>query len=311
MNNRQKKIWIFGGTGFIGNALVSQLALNRNNRLFLLLHRTLNFEKYEAFNSFVGSLTGFDFTLFKRYPPDIVFHLARFAGENALTRSFASETAYRANLRLASYLGNLKNPPVVVYVSGSLMYGQRANGNQAAENDPLNPLAFARYYMRGEQPWIEAQKSGILDVRFARPGWIIGPSSWFKVFFWNYYLKTGQIPFYGDGSQLMSLVGLQDCARLIDLLVREGKERQNLNVFTLPPASQIEFSRFLAGRLNTTVTGVPLLNVVRKYGKTVASALTSSIPLSTEYPELYRNFQPVTPDLGTMLDATLTVLKNE
>jgi nucleoside-diphosphate-sugar epimerase len=311
MNNRQKNIWIFGGTGFIGNALVSQLDLNPNNRLFLLLHHKLNFEKYEGLNTFVGSLSGLDFCLLKRYPPDIVFHLARLPGGNVFTRSFASETAFRANRRLAGFLGNLKNPPVVVYVSGSLMYGHRVNGGQAAENDPLKPIAFARYYIRGEQPWIEAQQSGNLDVRFARPGWIIGPSSWFKVFFWNFYLKTGKIPFYGDGNQLMSVVGLEDCVRLIDRLGRGEEKRQNLNVFTIPPITQIEFSNCLAGKLNATVTGIPISGLTRKFGKTVASALTLSIPLSTEYPELYRNFQPVSPDLETMLDATLTVLKNE
>jgi nucleoside-diphosphate-sugar epimerase len=224
MNNQQKNIWIFGGTGFIGNALVSQLASNPQNRLFLLLHRTTNFKKYEAFNTFYGSLSDFDFNLFERYPPDIIFHLARFAGGNPVTRHLASRRAFMANQRLKSMLKKLEKPPVVVYVSGSLMYGPQLGNGCATENTPLNPVAFATHYIKGEEPWIEAQKEGIPDIRFARPGWIVGTSSWFKEFFWNFYLKTGKIPFYGDGNQLMSVVGLQDCARLIDRLGIEGEE---------------------------------------------------------------------------------------
>jgi nucleoside-diphosphate-sugar epimerase len=311
MNNRQKNIWIFGGTGFIGNALVSQLASNPHYRLFILLHRTTNFKKYEAFNTFVGSLSNLDFNLFKRYPPDIIFHLARFAGGNPVTRHLASRRAFKANERLKTMLENLLKPPVVVYVSGSLMYGPQLDNGCATEHTPLNPVAFAKQYIKGEEPWVEARKEGNLDIRFARPGWIVGPSSWFKEFFWHFYLKTGKIPFYGDGNQLMSVVGLEDCVRLIDRLGRGEEKRQNLNVFTIPPITQIEFSNCLAGKLNATVTGIPISDLTRKFGKTVASALTLSIPLSTEYPELYRNFQPVSPDLETMLDATLTVLKNE
>jgi nucleoside-diphosphate-sugar epimerase len=311
MENRQKNIWVFGGTGFVGEALVSHLALNPHNRLFLLLHRTTNFKKYESFNTFVGSLSGFDFRLFERNPPDILFHLARFAGGNAATRHFASRRAFKANRRLKTMLENLEKPPVVVYVSGSLMYGPQLGDDCATERTPLNPVAFANYYKKGEEPWIEAQNEGIPDIRFARPGWIVGPSSWFKKFFLDFYLKTGKIPFYGDGSQLMSLVGLQDCARLIDRLGREGVKGQNLNIFTMPPVTQKEFSKHLAGKLNAEVTGILLPDVIRSYGKTVASALTTSIPLSTEYSEWYQNFQPSAPDLNTILDAGLALLKNE
>lgn len=311
MNNRQKNIWIFGGTGFIGDALVSQLALNQENRLFLLLHRTTNFKKYEDFDTFLGNLSKFDYRLFERYPPEIIFHLARFAGGNVLTRYFASQRAYKSNLRLIKMLQNLEKPPVVIYVSGSLMYGPQPGNTAATEQSPMNPVAFAEYYIKGEKPWIEAQKKEILDIRFARPGWIVGPSSWFSVFFWNFYLETGKIPYYGDGSQFMSVIGLKDCARLIGRLGREGEVGQNLNIITLPPVTQKEFSTILARRLNVPATSIPLSGLIRKYGKTVAAALTSSIPLSTEYSAWYQNFKPASPDLESVFDEVLYLLKNK
>jgi nucleoside-diphosphate-sugar epimerase len=311
MYNQHRNIWIFGGTGFIGRALFSQLSSDLHNRLFLLLHHRTEFQKYESANTFTGSLSDFDPRLFERYPPDVIFHLARFSGSNKLTRAFASQRAFKANQRLLTILTKLNKPPVVVYVSGSLMYGPGVNGNPATELSPLNPVAYAKYYFKGELPWIRAQEKGIIDVRFARPGWIVGPASWFAEFFWNYFLKTGTVPVYGDGKQLMSLVNLLDCARLIDLIGRDNGKRQNLNIFTGPPVSQKEFSEILARKLKTTVTVVPMQNLVRKYGKTVALALTSSIPLSTGYSERIQHFVPEAPDTDSILDGVLRVLKNK
>lgn len=311
MNSQQRNTWIFGATGFIGQALFDCLAENPQNRLFLLLHRRMPFKKFENHNTFTGSLPDFDPRLFERYPPHVVFHLARFPGGNAFTRTLASQRAFKANQRLVELLKKLEKPPVVVYVSGSLMYGPQKNNEPATEQTPLNPAAFAKYYIRGELPWLRAQERKILDLRFARPGWIVGPSSWFAEFFWKYYLRTGKVPYYGDGSQLMSLVGLRDCARLIARLAEKGTVRQNLNIFTMPPLSQKEFSELLAGKLNAAATGISVKDLRRRYGKTVASALTSSIPLSTLYPDFYRDYQPVAPDLEAVFDEVLSFFENK
>ncbi|WP_372934950.1 NAD-dependent epimerase/dehydratase family protein [Mariniphaga sediminis] len=311
MNNLQRNIWIFGATGFIGQALFEHLAANTPHRLFLLLHRKTLFRKYEGYNTFMGSLSDFDDSLFERYPPDVIFHLARFSGSNTLTRRLASLKGAKANQRLVEVLKRLDKPPVVVYVSGSLMYGSQKEGTFATEDFPLTPTAYAEYYIRGELPWIQAQEKGTLDIRFARPGWIVGSSSWFREFFWNYYLKTGNVPYYGDGSQLMSVVSLPDCARLIARLAAKGAQRQNLNIFSMAPLSQKMFSEMLAGKLNAATVRIPKQDLLRRYGKTVASALTSSTPLATLYPEWYEDFQPLTPDLETVFDDVLAHLKNK
>lgn len=311
MNHQYRNVWIFGGTGFIGNELLSYLSSDPNNRLFLLLHRATDFKKYESFNTFVGSLENFDFRLFERYPPDVIFHLARFAGGRTLTRKIASIRAFDANRRLIEMIEKLSNPPRIVYVSGSLMYGPQDNNKQATENTSLSPAAYAKYYLKGEQPWLNAQQKGVLDIRFARPGWIVGPSSWFAEFYWKYYLKTGKIPSYGNGTQYMSLVSLQDCARLIDLLSRDEKERQNLNIFTASPVIQTDFSTTLAKLLNTSVVEISLQEIRSRFGKTVATALTTSIPLSTDYPDIYMKFKPKNPDLNSILEQVLWFFKDK
>ncbi len=281
-----RNIWVLGGTGYIGRALVSHLARDSGNRLHLLIHRSAPYRWLEPFNAITGSLSNFDPHWFYRYPPDVVFHLARPAGGHHLTRSRAAYHGEKANRRLARIVEKLDNPPVVVYVSGSLLYGPRPANDPASEDSPLSPAAFARYYQRNEQPWLEVQQSGSLDVRFARPAWIMGPGSWFRKFFYEPLLRDGKVPYYGDGSQLMSLVHLDDCARMIDALARYGHPGKNLNVFTGKPVSQKDFAGMIASLTGRETGQLTYHQTAKQHGKTAAQALTTSIPLRTMHPEM-------------------------
>lgn len=309
--SKSRNIWVFGGTGFIGESLVSHLKTNPDNRLNLLVHKRIPYRKLEDLNTFTGDISTFDPAWFRRYPPQIVFHLARISGSNYISRRFASENAFKANTRMVEILSSLPDPPIVVYVSGSLMYGSQDNNTPANEFTPLRPLAFAKYIIPGEQPWLEAQQRNLLDVRFARPAWVVGTKSWFREFFWNVFRSTGKVPYYGSGDQLMSLISTEDCARLIDELSRSGNKGQNLNVFTGEPLTQLQFAEIAASYLNAGVLQIKRDDVKHWFGVMVADALTSSIPLSTQYPDIYRNANILTSNAEEIISNTLILLQNE
>lgn len=203
MKHNQGYIWLLGSTGFIGEALFRHLSARNNCRLVLLLNRNMPFRRYEHHHVITGGMSGLDPFWLERFPPKIVFHMARPAGSNVLTRTLAAHRGETANTRMVSLLARLEKPPVVVYGSGSLAYGQQSHQKAADENCPVNPLAFARYYYRNEIPWQDAAHGQLPDVRFARPGWIVGPGSWFDAFFWKPYIHRGMVPYYGDGQQKM------------------------------------------------------------------------------------------------------------
>ncbi len=284
MNRRN--IWVLGGTGYIGSALVRHLAADPVNRLHLLIHRSAPYRRLESFNTFSGNLSAIDPLWFERYPPDVLFHLARPAGSRRATRVWAARRGEKANRRLVNILQQMDKPPMVVYVSGSLLYGPRPDDDPAHEKSPLAPAAFARHYQRNEKPWLEAQQLGVLDVRFARPAWIVGPASWFRKFFHEPMMRSGKVPYYGDGQQRMSLIHLDDCARMIDALALYGEKGQNLNVFTGAPVTQKKFADILASLSGLKAQQVTYAGTRKKYGKTAAQALTTSIPLHTLYPEV-------------------------
>jgi nucleoside-diphosphate-sugar epimerase len=310
MGIKKKNIWVLGGTGFIGTALVKNLSSNPENLLHLLVHKNIPYKFLEPFNIFTGSLEKFDLNWMVKYPPEIIFHLARIGGSNYFTRSFASLRGAKANRRLINFLDNLKSPPVVVYVSGSLMYGHQSEGKFADENSDLSPVSYARHYIRGEQPWLDAQKKKELDIRFARPGWIVGPSSWFKAFYWNYYLKTGKIPMYGNGNQLMSLIDIDDCAGQIVNLADNGRKNQNLNIFSSSPVTQQFFAETTARFLNTGIDIISARKTEKVYGRTVAEAFISSIPLKSVFPDVIGLYKNKYPNAEEIINKTISALKH-
>lgn len=312
MNNRPgtRNIWIFGGTGFIGSALVKHLSRDKSNLLHLLIHKKAEYVAVEHLNTLNGSLADFDPFWFKRYPPDILFHLARPAGSNVVTRNLRAPEGERANRRLVRILKSLKKPPLIVYVSGSLMYGERSVDNPAIEDSPMAPGSFARYYIRNELPWLEEQLNGRLDVRFARPGWIVGPGSWFREFFWKPFVQSGKVPCYGDGGHTMSVIHIGDCAAMIDALGRYGTEGINLNIFSGNPIPHRDFCEILAKLLNTETEIIPYESIRRKYGKVTAEALISSGPMQTLYPEIHQKAEIQFHDAEAILADVIRLLKN-
>ncbi|MFA6455963.1 MAG: NAD(P)-dependent oxidoreductase [Bacteroidota bacterium] len=311
MNATRRNIWVFGGTGFIGSALVDRLSKDPDNLIHMLVHKRIPGRKLESFNTMSGDLGSFDLTWLKRYPPDIVFHLARLGGTTAVTRFIAAQRGAAANRRLIQFFLKQHSSPNIIYVSGSLIYGHQSEGTLADETAALSPVAYARYYMKGEQPWIDAQKVQKLDIRFARPGWIVGPVSWFKVFYWDYFQKTGKVPVYGDGTQLMSLIDVEDCAGQIVNLAMHGNGMQDLNIFSGLPVSQLTFARSLAGILNVGLETITHEQLQRMYGTTVREALTSSIPLITRFPEVKVHYADRYPAIDAMLRKTISLLKNK
>lgn len=283
----RRNIWILGGTGFIGRALLKHLLGNSANQIHMLINRNKPFGELEQVNTVSGSLSRFDPLWLKRYPPDVVFHLARPAGKNMYSRFWAAKHGQAANKRLINIFLSLPSPPIVIYVSGSLMYGDRPNELPALETSCLNPVSFAKTYLLSELPWVHAKEKKLLDIRFARPGWIAGPSSWFKLFFWDIMRQTGKIPCYGSGKQMMSLIHLDDGASAIDALSIFGKPGSDLNVYS-DTITHKQFCEQLAALTGKQINMIPEKELLSTYGKTVAEALTSSIPMSSIYPDIHR-----------------------
>lgn len=265
----------------------------------------------EKANVITGSLEGFEETWLDRFPPSELYHLARIAGDTPRKRAKASQKAFVANNRLMGMLKERAYSGPIAYMSGSLMYGNLPAGELATESSLLQPVAYGAFYQKGEQPFVEESKRGDLDVRILRPGWITGPDSWFKYFYWLHMKAHNEVLLIGNPKRQMSFIHVEDGAALAVHWNQVGKRSEGLNLFCGAPIAQEEFCTILADLWNVPIKRLTDEEVIARFGRTEWEALSSSSPLATEHPEAYANFEFKYPTVRAIVDAASGALENE
>ena len=298
----RKKIFLLGGTGFIGTALTRQLHANRQvNDLMMLIHRRAQFRELEQINTNTGSLGSFDLSLMDEFAPDTIIHLARMSGQGTLGRYLAAWQGARANHRIISHLKQKPSKPHTIYVSGTLVYGD-CGDSPVDEETPLQPTAFAREYLRAEKPWMDALQKGEVPVTIVRPPWIIGRDSWFASFYLKSIKYHGKVPLFGDGKNLMSLLDVDDCAGLIAHAAKNSVPGRYYNLFA-PGAhlTQLEFAERLAKFTRSDIQKFSMEEADRKYGRAVREAFTFSNLTSTKHPDFLAGYRFKYPSVDEMI----------
>ncbi|HLF34310.1 MAG TPA: NAD(P)-dependent oxidoreductase [Cyclobacteriaceae bacterium] len=297
-----KKILILGGTGFIGMSLLRQLRkFHEEFEVLVIAHRNTPYEKLEDFNVFTGDLARLDFDLLDRFQPDMIIHMARLRGKGVTGRYLAARIGSLANKRLIRHLYGLSQKPVVIYISGTLVYGDHGQ-DIVDETSPLSPVGYSRQYSIAEEPWVMECRKGSLPVIIMRPPWIVGKQSWFKTFFTDLLLEEKKVPVYGDGSNWMPLIDLEDCAGLIIHGIRNGEPGKIYNIFN--PSCivrQLEFSTAISTAVNLPLYYYREKEIVKRYGKAAWESLTFSLKTKTMHIEWLNSFKFGFPDLNSII----------
>lgn len=298
----RKRIFLLGGTGYIGSVLTAKLAADRqNNQVMALVHRRAPYRQLEQVNTYTGSLGSFDLSLLDRFQPDALVHLARISGSGRLGRCWAAFQGARANRRIIRHLRSQRSKPHVIYVSGSLVYGD-AGEAVVDEASPIRPTSFALEYIKAEQPWMDEAASGDLPVTILRPPWIIGRGSWFAGFYLNSIRQHGTVPLFGDGRNLMSLLDVEDCAGLIAHALQHARPGFSYNLFA-PGAclTQLEFAQKLSERTGATIRQLDTAETRRTHGQAALEAFTFSSRISTRHPEFAAGYRFKFPTVDEMI----------
>jgi len=295
---KQKHIFVLGGSGFIGRAVISSLQRS-GHRVSALVRRSSVPDGVEALR---GDVRDFDWRRLEKDLPDAIIHLARIPGRRKLSRWIAGHQGRMASNRLLRWLQTLDNPPHLVFTSGTLVYGDRGKA-AIDETAPLRPIAFQRDYVRAEHPILEVMGK-TLPVSVVRPPWVIGGDSWFRQFYFESAGRDGTVTQFGNGENLMSLVHVNDCAGQICEVALLGTPGRVYNICAGPAITQSRFVQLVAEHMEAGIRVLPVEELRRKYGKTVMEALTFSLDVASGEP-LIRDYPSRCIDASSAVEAAI------
>lgn len=290
---------VLGASGFLGGAVLRRLNQEPGWRLTVLVHRREPEQVPANARVLEESLETANWGWCRDDPPEFVFHCARLGGRGKWGRCFAAMRGKLANRKLIRALGALRNPPCLVYASGSLMYGDCGN-KPAMEDTPLQPTSYARQYIVAERPFLRLRE-GTLPVMMFRPGWILGAGSWCGRFYLEPAQTSGAVPLYGAGNNLMTIIHRDDCAAAMVRVGLHGKP----GIYhppSLPAATQREFVEHLAMELGLRIQEKSLHGME----KAVREAFTTSLNLGSQHGEFWKSFSPKYTDLKSALADVLS-----
>ncbi len=281
-----RRVLLLGGTGFIGSHVLQTLRRRPDLALMVLGHRNVDYRALEDVNLVVSGVADLDFEWLEAFQPDTIIHLARLRGQRRIGRALAARRGRRANARLIEWLCARAPQTHVVYVSGTLVYGERGE-SETDELTEIRPASYAREYVLAEAPWMEAQREARLPVTIVRPPWVIGSASWFRQYFVLPALAGGSVPMYGSGRNWMSFLDVADCGAAVVHVAEHAEPGKSFNLFAPGQAArQEEFVGVVADALGVRVGRVERVKQGRRAERAIMEALTCSLRSATVHPEV-------------------------
>ncbi len=290
-----KKALVLGGSGFIGKHLIGELVKNQIEVTALVHKNPLSFTG-QGIKITQGSLEDFNWQTLEGSLPDVIFHTARMGGKDKKSRAAAAQRNKAGNERLLSWLKTLQAPPLLVFVSGTLVYGSNGR-DKTDENAPPAPISFQKEYFEAEKPILQALKDSSLPITIVRPSWVYGLESWFQAFYLNYMKKKQKVPVYGRGNNLMAFIHVRDAAAMMIYAAKYSEKNTVYNLFTTPAISQKKFTQILAKHSGLPVKKIPNWWIKLRFDKAVSEAFSFSLNLRTKHMSLWEGYNPYYADI--------------
>jgi nucleoside-diphosphate-sugar epimerase len=296
-----RKVIIIGATGFIGSHLLQQL-LQSGIQIFAVEHKQ-KLHVTPELKIIKGGIQAVTTSLINEINPDIVFHCARptIPKIRRFGRAVSSRAAAFYNRKLIKSLKKSNHNPLLVFASGSLMYG--TGEEPFDENSPLHPISFARQYQKGEKPLLDELIKKSYPLMMLRFPWLLGNGSWFKWFYLEQIRKYNAIPIFGKGLNKMHLLDIYDAVHLMQKYAFEKNEAGIYNIYGGKPILQNHFAEKVVNVFKAEQKSyLELFPNIENEG---LEAFTSNIELVTIFPEILQSFKFVS------LEQSLNQIKTE
>ncbi|MEZ5017822.1 MAG: NAD(P)-dependent oxidoreductase [Flavipsychrobacter sp.] len=301
------RILLIGATGFIGSALLDFLALKQEVQIDALLHKSIPQKKLDGVRYKTLSYTHIDLSFLQEGNYDYIFHLGRISVKKSgnIGRWYAGKKGRKANENLLQNIDKLPKKPKLIYLSGSLMYGDHQK-KLMDEDTPLSPTGFAKYYYKAEQPFLDAIKNGAENIILLRAPWVLGLGSWFDQIYLNHIDKNGSAPIYGDKDRAMSIISLEDCAGMLWHYAQNAEKGGVFNIYTYQKVLLKDFVNLTAKAAGVNkVEHYPKYTLKKMADKTTIRSILCEILLDTKHKDIFNAYTPLYQDLEDYIIYTI------
>jgi nucleoside-diphosphate-sugar epimerase len=138
------------------------------------------------------------------------------------------------------------HPGKYVHTSSTSVYGQN-DGSLVDETSATEPVSeTAQVLVETEKLLLEAAQHRHFPAVILRLAGIYGPGRghWFRQFL------SGDARIEGNGGRILNMIHRDDAAGCVSAALQQGRPGEVYNAVDDEPASQIDFYRWLSGRLN-------------------------------------------------------------
>jgi nucleoside-diphosphate-sugar epimerase len=246
------KIFVTGGTGFIGSHLIDHFLEDNTTEIYALVRDVNNLKWLKGLK--IHLLEG-DLWNIPSVPPDIdyVFHVA------GSTKAYKIADYYTVNQQgTASLFQALEaqriHPKRVVYLSSLAASGPCSDGMAVKEDSPACPVSpYGRSKLEGEREALKFKESFPLVI--ARISVVFGPRDRGLIPYFK-FIQKGILPSIGSEQKLASLIYIKDLIRALELCIHKDLANGEILHFANPDPSSWEE----LGKIAAEVLQIKLIN---------------------------------------------------
>lgn len=200
------RVLVTGASGYIGNA-VAKAFRNAGHRVLGLVRteNAANLLKQSEIEPVIGELSKPEIFAKAARDSNVLVHCAF---ENSKEGILKDARALEAML---GYLKENNLPKVFIYTSGIWVYGPTGSA-VADESTPLHPIELVKWRPIREEMALQAASQWIKPI-IIRPGLVYGGSGGLTGL-WFQSAQQGSIVLFGDGSNHLSMIHVEDLAEL-------------------------------------------------------------------------------------------------
>jgi nucleoside-diphosphate-sugar epimerase len=241
------KIFVTGGSGFIGSAICKQL-VSQGHAVTGLVRRKSKADIVEqtGATAVVGDLLEADAWTVALRDADLIISASQPVrhGEKVSLSEARRRSYYHGQM-----VGNLFLAAEGSGVKGVIVsYGVQGFGNRGdqwvMENDEINPYGYERSVSGAYWHIDKTSRKTRVPLVNIFTGWVYGPGSWFETLVRG--IRNGTMRIIGEGNNYMSFIHVDDLARAYGRMAETLPFGERYCLVDGNPATQREMANFIA-----------------------------------------------------------------